>query len=983
MKQFFVTTILTMSAALSSFAQVQPLATSSATASASATSASSATLAFVQQLGDVREYRLPNGLQVLLAHDDSKPQMSVNITYRVGSRHEGLGEKGSAHLLEHMLFKPSGAGNPPRYQDAKKEMQALGMRWNGTTSTDRTNYFAHYFTGDDKAAERTQYMLGWLATMMTQARFTADDLKSEMTVVRNEFERGDNEPTGILAQRMMAAAFANHGYAHPTIGTRSDIETVPVESLYAFYRQHYRPDNATLIVTGKFDADAVKVLIEREFGSIAAPALALPDRPVALPPQEGEQNIVMRRAGGLPSAMVLYRMPQAATRQAHAARLLASTLQQEGGPMERGLLATQMGSVAWAYFRPSREPGHLMAGLGLPEPAAQISGDAFEIQVVSAQAALARVIESYQPTDEEVETARASALARIRATLRDSESLAQSLSEAVAQGDWRLLLLQRDLLTQIKADEVRQTAREYLVPSNRTSGSYIPFEASAPSAATQTVALPHQRAPQTPPLLKPQFDNFIATHLIANYAINTGARGQKEPKNTSPVITAAPQFDITASALAQRVQTTRLSVGGKPGLQLAVLPRAAKDDRVTGSLQLRWGTADSVRGSAMLANLIAPMLDEGTWVDGKINNALVIKQRLQALDARISFSSSTGALGAWLEFPASNTAAVMQLLDEMLRKAAFDSVAFERTLRASLAQLQSGRSSTGAVAANNLALSTRTLYPEGDPREVRSLEQSEKLLRAATVQAVRAHWQKFGSAQVGEFVLSGPVDKAALQAQLQQLWGNWTSAEPHQPWVSQFDAEAERKAPVFASLRVDGKANASYAAQIGFAMHQRHPDYPALAIATQLLSRQSLWQRVREKEGLSYGVGASLSAPWEGDAGGISISASFAPENLPRLREAVRSELQTTVNKGFDTAQIDSAIQTMLSNRQQWLSQAANAVTHIAFNLRHQRPMDSYDQFTQAFKQLQPAQVNLVLQKYLRIDDLREVAAGSFTQAPQ
>jgi predicted Zn-dependent peptidase len=232
------------------------------TAPASAASA----LRFVRELGDVREYALPNGLQVLLLRDTQRPAMSVNITYRVGSRHEGLGEYGAAHLLEHMLFKPSGEGTPPQYNDAKTSMQALGMRWNGTTSYDRTNYFANFVTDDGKLPERLDFMMGWLAAMMTQARFSPDDLKSEMTVVRNEFERAENEPGRILGERMRSAAYTTHGYGHPVIGTRADIENVPHARLMQFYKTHYRPDNATLIIAGDFNPDEVKVRIAKEFG---------------------------------------------------------------------------------------------------------------------------------------------------------------------------------------------------------------------------------------------------------------------------------------------------------------------------------------------------------------------------------------------------------------------------------------------------------------------------------------------------------------------------------------------------------------------------------------------------------------------------------------------------------------------------------------------------------------------------------------------
>ncbi len=273
-----------------------------------------AQLTQVRTIEVVTEYALPNGLQVLLVPDASKPVATVNITYKVGSRHESTGETGSAHLLEHMLFKASGKVTNPM-----QDMQGMGMRWNGTTNFDRTNYFAHFLANDDKAIERMDYMLGWLAGMMTQAKFTRADLDSEMTVVRNEFERAENEPGRVLGDRMRAAAFSYHGYRHSVLGAKSDIENIPLDALYAFYRKHYRPDNATLIIAGRFDEAAVKAKIILEFGAIGKPATTLPTTYSVDPAQDGERSVVLRRTGSQASTALLYRMPAGGTQQGLAA----------------------------------------------------------------------------------------------------------------------------------------------------------------------------------------------------------------------------------------------------------------------------------------------------------------------------------------------------------------------------------------------------------------------------------------------------------------------------------------------------------------------------------------------------------------------------------------------------------------------------------------------------------------------------------------
>src|SRR3954468_4794090 len=222
----------------------------------------------VQAIEGVTEYRLANGLRVLTLPDPGIDTITVHITYLVGSRHEGYGEKGMAHLLEHMLFKGS-----KRYPDVKEQFTQRGARWNGTTSSDRTTYFESFAA----TSAKLEWARGLEADRMVNSFVRKSDLDSEMTVVRNEFEMGENNPGSVLFQRMQQLAFPWHNYGNPIIGQRSDIEQVPIDKLQAFYRTWYQPDNAVLIVAGRFDEQKVLPLIERNFGSIPKPKRVLPE----------------------------------------------------------------------------------------------------------------------------------------------------------------------------------------------------------------------------------------------------------------------------------------------------------------------------------------------------------------------------------------------------------------------------------------------------------------------------------------------------------------------------------------------------------------------------------------------------------------------------------------------------------------------------------------------------------------------------------
>src|SRR5688572_27833240 len=224
----------------------------------------------------ITEYRLDNGLQVLLFRDPSKATITVNMTYLVGSEDESYGETGMAHLLEHMLFKGS-----TKYPDILAAIRSRGAQFNGTTSWDRTNYFETF----DASDANLEWALDLEADRMVNAFVAQKDLDTEMTVVRNEFESGENNPLRVLFERVQSTAYVWHGYGKSPIGSRSDIENVPIERLQAFYKRHYQPDNAVLVVAGRFEERPVLELIKSKFGAIPRPQRELLDNYTIEPTQ--------------------------------------------------------------------------------------------------------------------------------------------------------------------------------------------------------------------------------------------------------------------------------------------------------------------------------------------------------------------------------------------------------------------------------------------------------------------------------------------------------------------------------------------------------------------------------------------------------------------------------------------------------------------------------------------------------------------------
>ncbi|MDP5131751.1 MAG: insulinase family protein, partial [Paraglaciecola sp.] len=248
----------------------------------------------------ISEYRLDNGLQVLLFPDQTKETVTVNVTYHVGSKHENYGETGMAHLLEHLVFKGT-----PKHKDIPAELSAAGARPNGTTWTDRTNYF-ETFAATDK---NINWALSMESSRMVDSFIAKKDLDSEMTVVRNEFEMGENSPFRVTLQQMASVAYDWHNYGKSTIGSRSDLENVPIDRLQAFYKQYYQPDNATLIVAGKFEPQDMLERIQSTFGVIPKPQRILPTLYTSEPAKAGERSVTVRRVGDAQIVGAAYHVP--------------------------------------------------------------------------------------------------------------------------------------------------------------------------------------------------------------------------------------------------------------------------------------------------------------------------------------------------------------------------------------------------------------------------------------------------------------------------------------------------------------------------------------------------------------------------------------------------------------------------------------------------------------------------------------------------
>ena len=418
---------------------------------------------FVKESGGIEAYELEaNGLQVLFMPERTAPVAAFMVTYHVGSRNEGPGLTGATHMLEHLMFKGTKRFNKRAGTSIFNTLQQVGARVNASTWLDRTNYY------ELLPVEHLPLAMEVEADRMRGALLDPQDVASERSVILNEFDRGENEPIRALYHALWATAFLAHPYRHPTIGWRSDIETITPDDLRGFYDTFYWPNNATVSIVGDVDRAAVLTEVQRHFGSIPASPDPIPEVTTQEPEQEGERRLELRRPGQAGVVLAGYKAPDASHQDSDALDVLASVLAMgNGSRLFRALVDKGLAAGVSAGAPRLRNPG-LFYILALLAP----EKDGPDIEAVLHEE-IAR-LQDDGITPDELRRA-VNQLKAQEAFGRDGPySIVSQLNEAIAAGDWTLYTEYMDRIEAVTPADVQRVAQTYLRRAGRTVGHYIP-----------------------------------------------------------------------------------------------------------------------------------------------------------------------------------------------------------------------------------------------------------------------------------------------------------------------------------------------------------------------------------------------------------------------------------------------------------------------------------------------------------------------------
>ena len=869
----------------------------------------------------ITEYQMENGLKVLLFPDNSAQTITVNITYLVGSRHEGYGEKGMAHLLEHMVFKGT-----PNHPDIPEELSSHGSRPNGTTWYDRTNYFETF----NATAENLEWALDLEADRMVNSYIAKEDLESEFSVVRNEFESGENSPVTVLMQKVIDAGFLWHNYGNSTIGNKSDIERVPIENLQAFYKKFYRPDNAVLMVTGKIDEAATLNLIKDKFGPLQKPATPVRNSYTEEPAQDGEKSVTLERVGDLQLFTTMYHTPAGPDEEYAAMAILEEVLTNEpSGRLYKKLIDGQKASSLWSFSPFTKEPGFLYINVNVPS----------DKSVDDVEQIVKETFDNFEPvTQEELDRAKAYLSNQIDQQFRNSAFLGTYMSEFIGAGDWRLSFITRDRIEAMTLDKVNEVAKKYFIATNRTVGKFLP------TSDPQRVQIPHPTGIE---------------ELVTSYV-------GRESKGTGEA------FDVSYENITNRLESGLML----ERIEFGLVEKENRGETVQINFNMRNGDVNTLTGLGMIPSFTSQMLDKGT----KNRSRQEIEDELSRLKSSVDIGARNGNIYVTINTTKPDLMGTLEIMADMIKNPLFEASELEKLKTERLASLEQNKTEPNFLAFNKLNRINNS-YPKGHPLYPMTLEEQEEAIKSVTIQDVQDFYSKFYGLGRTTLMAIGTFDGEEVKSFIAKEFEGFDSQVAYEAVNDPYQAN---KAANERILTPD-KKNAFTFGQLNVELSDSDDDYAALNMAGEILGggflNSRIADRLRQKDGVSYGAGGSFNGDGNAEARNSSffVYSIYNPDNLDKVQLGFTEEIDRFIAEGITEEELKNAVNGWVQGQTVSRAKDQELAVVINNNLYYKRDLSYQKQLEERTMSLTVSDVNAAIKKYIKpFSEWTVVNAGDF-----
>ena len=868
---------------------------------------------FVRTVAGISEYTLDsNGLQVLVVPQKAVPVATFMVTYHVGSRNEVTGTTGATHLLEHLMFKGTAKHDRSLGTGFDQVLERIGAETNATTWLDRTNYYATV------SANALPLLIEVEADRMRNLSLREDDRRPEMTVVRNEFERGENMPTQALSKELWAAAFQAHPYHHDTIGWRSDIEQVPIEKLRAFYDTYYWPNNATVTVIGDFDTAATLGHIREHYGKISKSPHPFPEVYTKEPEQTGQRRVIVKRGGELGVVALAHKTPEATHPDWAALEVLSAIL--TSGKVSRcyrELTDKNLTIVVEAELGFHRDPSlHLLF--------AELAQDAKPEVVERKLVAVIDKIKAEGVTAAEVQTAIAGWVADRAFDSDGTFALASEINECIAIGDWTLFTSMEAKIKAVTPADVQRVAKQYFVEKRSVAGWFVPTteEAENPEAEPEKQEIKHKDVLPPKPLAKPL----------------------------------APP---PAPGIAKRVVRDTVA-----GIDTLACPTAVKGIiHLSGSLP----AGEAADKNRALSYLAAGMIERGTTKHDQFE----VADLLENVGASLKFKVKTDTLEFAAKCLSKDLPLVVSMLAEQLRSPAFAAAELTKLKKELASELQLSLEDTDHQA--EVAFS-RAVFPEGHPAHLSTAQELVAEIKAAKLAEVKAfHAAHYGPAGM-HLAAVGDFDPAVLKAELAKAFDGWKpQAVRSMAGADTFDFKGGETL-----VKMADKSSVSVTIGQPSRLRAGDPDWLALRIGTDVLGvgfTGRLIGSVRDREGLTYGIGATMRDDTYRQ-GQWSVAGTFGPSLLEQGMKSTMREIHKWWSEGVTADELEYRKTALAGQFTVGLETTEGLADQLLLCAQRGFDLQWMDEFPAKVNALTVEQVNAAIKRHIDPDKMAIIKAG-------
>jgi zinc protease len=836
-----------------------------------------ANVEFVAEQDGVAEYRLKNGLKVLLVENNTAPVITLLVLYKVGSRNEGVGYTGATHFLEHMLFKGTKEHNPEQGNGIDDLLTQIGAYWNATTWFDRTSYY------EVVPNEYLELCIKLEADRMRNLLLRQEDHDSEMSVVRNELERGENFPEDALEKELYAVAFREHPYHHPTIGWRSDVEGVPMERLREFYNTFYWPDNATVILVGDFEPEAALQMMEKHYGKLTAAPKPIPEVYTTEPAQEGERRLEISRVGDLPRVWVGYHVPEAIHEDNYALAALRHILgsaYERSSRLYKALIDKSLASDAFARHDDLRDPGLFIVGTTLNP----------DVDLKLVESVLFEMIDELAKIPVSVEELDRAKSANRKGTIlskADPSSLAFMLGEAESKADWHWLIEYDDKFDAVTAEDVQRVVKKYFVRENRTVGIFIPKEDSPSLADLEDGDL--------------EDDVVVEDAEAAEGGKGAGAATGESPADLKKLLALRPP-----AVKVERGELRKWTFAEKTikkvlpnGLTVLFLKNPGTDSIGITAIA-KAGKYFTHKTNGSVAEVVSDLLTKGTQNFSKLQIAEELEN--MGIAGALEFSADNFRSSFGTHLVASDLPDFMKLLGDVLRRPLFLADELAKTKIEWQARYTEAINNTKMQAWNRLK---RTIYEPGHPFSEKTFEEQLTELMALESSTLKEVHAQLYSPKSTIIVVVGDTELEPTLALIEKYFGDWKGGSADDIIIPAAALPATKHR---IDISLADKKSTDVVIAHPTTLMRKAPDFYAAKLANAALGQDTITSRlgnvVRDRAGLTYGIHSSFSDTAFGSAA-WSMSFSVNPVNVDRALRLVTEVVNDYLENGISDDELN------------------------------------------------------------------------------